>query len=73
MPKISEAEKQARRQAVENAIGTHAMEGIHLDAATRSLMERFVEGELNLQQFSAAMDKHAEETTAKRHQLAGAA
>jgi hypothetical protein len=60
MPTISEDEKQKRRLAIGSAIGTHAMEGIELDATVHSLMDRFAAGELDLAQFSAAMQSHAQ-------------
>ena len=60
MPTISEAEKQKRRLAIGSVIGTHAMEGIELDATVHSLMDRFAAGELDLAQFSAAMQRHAQ-------------
>jgi hypothetical protein len=71
MPTISEAEKQERRFAIESVIGTHMAEGIVLDATVRSIMDRFIAGELDLPQFSAAMQRHAQ--TVGEVSLAGAA
>jgi hypothetical protein len=58
MATISEAEKRSRRQSAESVIGTSAMEGITLDAPTLALMRRFQEGEIDLDQMSAGIDRH---------------
>jgi hypothetical protein len=58
---ISEQEKLRRRQAVESVIGTNAMEGIVLDAPTRALMRRFEAGEIEIEELSAAIDRHVSE------------
>jgi hypothetical protein len=60
MALISEEEKLRRRQSNESVIGTNAMEGLHLDATTLALMDRFAEGELTREQLSAAIDLHVE-------------
>ena len=73
MPEISEVEKEQRRLAVESTIGTHAMEGIQLDAGVRRVLNAFADGELTLEQFSAAMDHYASATLAQTHPLRGAA
>jgi hypothetical protein len=73
MQTISEVEKRARLEAVGSVVGTHAMEGIRLDATVELLMNRYAEGELSLEQFSVAMDAHAQATLAKHRELAGAA
>ncbi len=75
MTSISEAEKQGRRLAVESTIGTHAMEGIRLHPKTLQIMEQYAGGALSLEQFSSAMQEHAEETlrAIQQRNLAGAA
>ena len=60
MPAISQDEKQQRRRAVRSVIGTHVMEGLEPDATTRSIMNRYAEGELTLEEFSAEMQRHAQ-------------
>jgi len=60
MAKISEAEKLSRRLAGESVIGTSAMEGITLDVPTLALMRRFQEGEIDLDQMSAGIDRHVQ-------------
>jgi hypothetical protein len=72
MPIISEAEKQRRRLAIGSVVGSHIAEGIELDSVVRGLMERFASGEIDLPQFSAAMQRHAESVGAVTT-LAGAA
>jgi Antitoxin VbhA len=66
------ASRKERLEAVEDVIGTHRAEGIALDATVRRLMDQFVDGELTLAQFSAAMDVHAESIMSKSRQMAGA-
>jgi len=70
---LTEAEKKDRRRAVESVIGTHTMEGIKLDAAVHSIMNRYAEGELTLDEFSAGMDELAAQLLDKKRELAGAA
>ena len=48
-----------RQEAVENAIGTHVMEGLPPDPVTAQILERYASGELTLDAFSSAMDQHA--------------
>jgi hypothetical protein len=72
MPTLSEAEKQERRRAVASTIGTHTMEGIELDATVHSIMNRYAEGELTLDEFSAEMQRHAL-SVGTQASLAGAA
>jgi hypothetical protein len=72
MPTLSEADKQKRRLAIGSVIGTHAMEGIELDATVHSIMERFAAGEIDLAQFSAEMQRHAQ-TVGSAAPLIGAA
>jgi hypothetical protein len=56
---LTEAEKEKRLEAVKSVIGTHRAEGIELDETVHSLMAHFADGELTLDQFSAAMAHHA--------------
>jgi len=72
MPNLSKTEQAKRRFAIESVIGTHIAEGIELDATVRSLMDRFVAGEIDLSQFSADMQRHAQSVGAATH-LMGAA
>lgn len=73
MPSISEDEKARRHQLVESVLGTNAMEGLSPDTATLSLMRRYEQGELTMEQFSEAMDRHAHELLAAQRKMAGAA
>jgi hypothetical protein len=70
---LTQAEKIERLEAMQDAMGTHRAEGIELDATVQALMRRFAEGELTLAQFSAAMDRHAEQVLAAQRSLVGAA
>lgn len=56
---ISAAERQERLEAVESVIGTQRAEGIHLNPATHALLRQYAEGELTLDEVSAALDAHA--------------
>ncbi len=75
MTAITDAERARRYRIVESAIGTHVMEGLEPDAPTRQIMLQWAEGELTMEQFSAAMQRHAEGVLAdlRRRSLAGAA
>lgn len=55
---ISEAEKARRRRAVGSSEGSLAMEGQSLDAFTRDLNRRYIDGEISLDEFSRAIDDH---------------
>ena len=55
---ISESEKARRRRAVGSSEGSLEMEGQSLDAFTRDLNKRYVEGDLSLEEFSRAIDEH---------------
>jgi Antitoxin VbhA len=59
MSNISEAEKQRRRRISESVIGTHLMEGLPPDAATRSLLKQYEDGDLTQEDLSDALRAHA--------------
>jgi len=73
MPGVSKEEIQRRQNSVASTVGTHAMEGIFPDAPTVAILRRYEQGELTLEQFSAAMDAHAHELISATRTLAGAA
>ncbi len=73
MSEISEAEKQKRRRIAGSVAGTHAMEGIELAPEARQLLDRYAEGELTLDEFSAGMDLCAEAILEKKREMADAA
>lgn len=73
MANISEEEKLRRRRIVSSVLGTHAMEGLSPDAGTADLLERYESGELTLDAFSSAMDKHALELVALHRPLVNVA
>ncbi len=70
MARISEEEKLRRRRSNECVLGTHAMEGLFVDAATLSLLESYAEGELTREQLSNAIDRHVEEMLAGKRDKA---
>lgn len=73
MAPISEKEKLSRHASMQSVLGSHAMEGLFPDAATSTLIRRYEEGELTLDQFSEAMDQHAQKLLAAQRNMAGAA
>jgi hypothetical protein len=73
MATISEDEKRSRHASMQSVLGSHAMEGLFPDAATSALIKRYEEGELTLDQFSEAMDIHAQKLLAAQRKMAGAA
>ncbi len=73
MALISEEEKLRRRESNESVFGSFAMEGLEPDEVTRSIFLRYENGELTLEQFSEAMDRHANELIALHAKMAGVA
>ena len=75
METITAAERARRRRIVGSAIGTHEMEGLSPDVVTRQIMNSYAEGELTEEQFSAAMQRHAEQVleSLRSRSLVGAA
>jgi hypothetical protein len=71
MARISEAEKLSRQRSNQSALGTFAMEGLTPDAATLALMQQFEQGDLTLEQFSTAMDTHAQKLLAAQRTTVG--
>lgn len=61
---ISATERQERLEAVESVIGTQRAEGLDLSPGTRALLNKFVDGEMSLDQVSAALDQHAKQAIA---------
>jgi Antitoxin VbhA len=73
MVQIPEEEKQRRRTAMQSILGSHAMEGLFPDEASSSLINRYIEGELTLEQFSQSMDEHGQKLLTAHRNMAGAA
>ncbi|WP_175868943.1 antitoxin VbhA family protein [Bartonella gabonensis] len=46
-----------RRQAVDAAISTHAIEGITLHSTTLKILEEYAKGNISLEEFNTLMDK----------------
>jgi hypothetical protein len=59
MPNISKEEQIRRRNLMDSVLGTHAMEGMFPDEATLEIMRQYITGEFSMEDFSAAMDRHA--------------
>jgi hypothetical protein len=55
---ISAQEKLARTGRNESVLGTLAMEGITLDPVSIEIGRRYDQGEITLEEFSAAMQEH---------------
>jgi len=70
---ISEEEKRRRREGNESVFGTHAMEGLEPDEATRAIFHRYAEGDLTMEQFSEAMDQHVHQLLAAQGKMVGVA
>ncbi len=73
MAVLSEEEKLERRRSNESIFGTFAMEGLYPDEPTRAIFKQYEEGQLTLDQFSEAMDRHAYALLAASGKMAGAA
>lgn len=50
-PKISDEERRARQQAVEYAQSSVALEGLEQSEASKALAQRFIDGEIDLDQY----------------------
>jgi hypothetical protein len=72
LAKITEEEKLRRRSSTQSALGTFAMEGLAPDNATLAVLRRFEDGELTMEQFSVAMDRHAAALLAAQRTMVGA-
>ncbi len=59
MPRISEEERSRRRNMMQSVLGTHEMEGMFADKATVAIMDSYVSGEFDMDEFSSAMENHA--------------
>lgn len=73
MASISAEKGVRRRESVASTVGTHAMEGLFPDSVTAKILRRYEDGELTLDEFSAAMDAHALSLQTTRSTLVGAA
>ncbi|MET3560491.1 hypothetical protein ABID39_001192 [Bartonella japonica] len=56
LPSITPEELQKRREAVDAAISTHAIEGIALHPKTLEILEKYARGEISLEEFNTLMD-----------------
>jgi hypothetical protein len=52
---LDEAERERRRTMVDSALGTTLAEGVSPGPAVLALSERYVAGEISLQEFSASV------------------
>ncbi|WP_375623725.1 MULTISPECIES: antitoxin VbhA family protein [unclassified Bartonella] len=53
---MTEEELKKRREAVEAAISTHAIEGIALHPTTLKILEEYAKGNISLEEFNTLMD-----------------
>lgn len=53
---ITPEELQKRRESVDAAISTHAIEGIALHPKTLEILEEYARGEISLEEFNTLMD-----------------
>ncbi len=54
---IDDAEKARRRFAMESANGTQRAAGFHVDAFLHQLQERYIDGELSIEECIAKLDE----------------
>ena len=57
---ITETEQRERASAVEYALATNRLEGLEPSDGAKAIFQRYVNGELNLEQMRAAIDEHAD-------------
>jgi hypothetical protein len=57
--RLTPAELDERRLAVENAIGTMRIEGMEPDAATQQVLFRFANGEIGLAEMNLQLDEYS--------------
>ncbi|MBX4335230.1 antitoxin VbhA family protein [Bartonella raoultii] len=53
---ITPEELKKRREAVDAAISSHALEGITLHPKTLEILEEYARGEISLEEFNTLMD-----------------
>ncbi|CAK02013.1 MULTISPECIES: antitoxin VbhA family protein [Bartonella] len=53
---MSAEELKQRRQTVDAAINTHAIEGIKLHSTTLKILEKYAKGNISLEEFNTLMD-----------------
>ncbi|HTV74157.1 MAG TPA: antitoxin VbhA family protein [Candidatus Acidoferrales bacterium] len=53
---VVDPEAEARRRAVDSAIGTSRIEGLEVSPAAREIFERYAAGEITLEEMGAAID-----------------
>lgn len=53
---ITPEELQKRREAVDSAIGSHAIDGITLHPKTLEILEGYARGDYSLEEFNTLMD-----------------
>ena len=56
--RLTPAELDERRLAVENAIGTLRIEGLEIDCVPKRILERYVLGEISLDEMSRLAHQH---------------
>ncbi len=73
MPRISESESVRRHDMMQSVLGTHEMEGMFADEETLAIIQKYVTGEFEMDEFSAAMDAHARSLIPARSTLSAVA
>lgn len=57
---MTEMEQRARASAIEYALATNRLEGLEPSDGAKAIFQRYVDGELSLEQMRAAIDEHAD-------------
>lgn len=56
----SEKAREQRAKEIENALASGRIEGLEPSAEAMAIFQRYIEGELTLEQMGAAIDEHAD-------------
>ncbi len=61
MPVLTDHDQEVRAREIENALASVRMEGLEPSAGARTIFQRYVDGELTMEQMGAAMQRYADQ------------
>lgn len=61
MPVLTDHDQEVRAREIENALASVRMEGLEPSAGAKTIFQRYVDGELTMEQMGAAMQRYADQ------------
>lgn len=61
-PTATDRAREQRAKEIENSLASGRMEGLEPSPEAMAIFQRYIDGELTLEQMGAAIDKHADRT-----------